>query len=84
MSRDSQDHVALGLAALSICESLIICLVEKGLLDAMDFEAILESAEEAHERSTPEKFSLEDHNQAAAVIRKIISRSNSVRGAGSL
>lgn len=37
-----------GLAALSICESLMIALVEKGLLTAAEAQGTLEDAAAAH------------------------------------
>lgn len=84
MGSDSNLGAASGLAALSICESLIVCLVEKGLLDAMEFDAILEDARSAHENSTPQNYSREDHKLAAALISRIMAKSNSVRGASFL
>ena len=80
MTDDEDRSVAPGLAALSICESLIICLVEKGVLDAMEFESILETAREAHEHCTPHSFTRQEHDRAAAIIRQIMTCSNSVRG----
>jgi hypothetical protein len=84
MLNDNSRNVAAGLAALSICESLIICLIEKGILDAMEFDAILESARDAHEHCRPQRFTREDHDLAAAMITQIINRSNAVRGASFL
>jgi hypothetical protein len=80
MSDEESLNLASGLAALSISESLIICLVEKGILDAMDFETILETARDAHERCTPQNFTRQDHDRAAAIITQIIAGANSVRG----
>ena len=84
MADDKDKSIASGLAALSICESLIICLIEKGVLDKMEFDEILEVARDAHERSSPERFTRKDHEAAASIIQQIILRSNSVRGASFL
>jgi hypothetical protein len=84
MSEGEDRSVASGLAALSICESLIICLIEKGVLDAMEFESIMETAREAHEHCTPHAFTRQDHDRAAAIITQLLARSNSVRGASFL
>ncbi|PWC86931.1 hypothetical protein TSH100_11100 [Azospirillum sp. TSH100] len=41
---------AAGMAALSICESLVIAMVEKGLLTAEEARGVLEDAAAAHLR----------------------------------
>lgn len=41
---------AAGMAALSICESLMIAMVEKGLLTAEEARGVLEDAAAAHLR----------------------------------
>ncbi|MEQ8655436.1 MAG: hypothetical protein RIC87_23485 [Kiloniellales bacterium] len=75
---------AAAIAALSICESLIISLIEKGLLDPAEFEEIFEVARDAHLNAAPTDFSLNDHRRAANILRRIQVSANAVRGSSYL
>ncbi|WP_211113460.1 hypothetical protein [Azospirillum endophyticum] len=44
------EEEAAGMAALSICESLVIAMVEKGLLTVEEARGVLEDAAAAHLR----------------------------------
>lgn len=55
----TSEEEAAGMAALSICESLVIALVEKGLLTVEEARGVLEDAAAAHLRQEiPEPASL--------------------------
>ena len=56
---------AAGMAALSICESLVIAMVEKGLLTAEEARGVLEDAAAAHLRQ--ETAGLAEGYQQSAV-----------------
>lgn len=70
-----------GLAALSICESLLISLAEKGVLDHDEACFVLEDALDSHQQAIDEGGARAAHEAAAQLIRLIIANSNSVRGA---
>lgn len=84
MTNDEPSEAAVALAALSVCESLIISLVEKGVLDASEYEEILESARESHLNAVPHTFSHRVHRRAADILRRVLTKSNSIRGAAHL
>ncbi|GLR79004.1 hypothetical protein HUE56_04225 (plasmid) [Azospirillum oryzae] len=55
----TSEEEAAGMAALSICESLVIAMVEKGLLTVEEARGVLEDAAAAHLRQEmPEPASL--------------------------
>ncbi len=73
---------AAGMAALSICESLLIALVEKGVLGVEEARGVLEDAAAAHcavGRSDP----LEpQHARAAQAIERLITQMGAIRQSG--
>jgi hypothetical protein len=73
---------AAGIAALSVCESLLLSLTDTGVIDAAEAKAILLDAAAAHRGAVP----LADgdagvHEEAAALLEAIIENGNSVRRA---
>ena len=71
---------APGLAALSICESMLLSLTDTGVIDDDEAKAILEDAATAHRNAAGAlDGSGEDHRAAAAIIEAIIIGGNSVR-----
>ncbi len=79
MSVKEPQASAAAIAALSLCESLIISLIEKGLLDTAEFEEIFDGARGAHVNATPGSFSLSEHRSAAEILRRIQVSANSIR-----
>lgn len=73
-----------GLAALSICESLLIALTEKGLLKADEAYFVLEDAVMAHRNAIQERRAVALHEAAVKLIELIMANSNSIRGASLL
>ena len=71
--------VVAGGAALTICESLMLCLTESGVISEAECVGILEDAAAAHEIEDPDESQRELHAAIAAFIRKIIEGGNSVR-----
>ena len=63
-----------GLAALSICESLLLALEESKVLSHRDVRGVLEDAAGAHRQAigTPEE--IEGHRVVAAIIDRILAR----------
>lgn len=74
---------AAGLAALSICESLLIALVEKGVLSVEEARDTLEDAAAAYQGATlPGEHAL-PHRLAGEFIERLFSQVNATgRGSG--
>jgi hypothetical protein len=75
----SDNPGATGLAALSICESLLLSLTESGTIDVAEAKAILEDAATAHRYAATLGKHVQDHTDAAALIERIMKGGNSVR-----
>ena len=70
---------AAGLAALAICESLLLALTESKTLAAGEARSILEDAAAANRNAIPLTPDGGRHEAAAAVIELILAGGNSVR-----
>lgn len=70
--------MASGLAALSICESLLTSLQELKIIGAQEIVGILKDAATAHHQAATAAGS-KTHRAAADVIDRIIVGKNSVR-----
>lgn len=73
----SQKNEYAGMAALSICESLLLALNDHDILPENEIMAILKDAAAAHENAADGDADL--HRGVAALINQIISGGNSVR-----
>ncbi len=60
-----------GLAALSLCESLILALTETGVLDSREARGVLDDAITAHRNASDARDAREAHNAAASLIERI-------------
>jgi hypothetical protein len=67
-----------GLAALTICESLLLALNDRNVLPEREIVGILRDAATVHS-SAPEGSDSALHKAVAALINKIIDGGNSVR-----
>ena len=68
-----------GAAALSICESLLLCLGDIGVLTEKDIIGILEDAAGAHSKENVSKEKHDYHHDVHDLIKQIIKGGNSVR-----
>jgi hypothetical protein len=68
-----------GIAALSICESLLLALNDANILPESDIMGVLKDAASAHENTDSTDAELKMHKAVAALINKIIAGGNSVR-----
>jgi hypothetical protein len=68
-----------GIAALSICESLLLALNDRKLLPESEILGILQDAAAAHEKAAGPDADTETHRAAAEIINRIIAGGNSVR-----
>lgn len=75
----SNDHTYSGMAALSICESLLLALNDRRVLPESEIVAVLQDAASAHENAVGSEDKLETHKAVAALINRIIAGGNSVR-----
>jgi hypothetical protein len=72
---DQTEHA--GMAALSICEALLLAMNDHALLPEHEIMGVLRDAAATHENATgPDE---ESHRAAAALINRIIAGGNSVR-----
>lgn len=68
-----------GAAALSICESLLLCLGDRGVITSKDAVAILEDAATAHSKENVPSDEHSHHQKVHDLITAIIEGGNSVR-----
>jgi len=68
-----------GIAALSICEALMLAINDHNLLPEKEIVGILKDAAAAHENATGPAANKEMHKQVALLINRIIAGGNSVR-----
>ncbi len=68
-----------GVAALSICEALLLALNDAKVLPENEIMGILKDAATANENAGGSDIEIESHKAAAALINRIITGGNSVR-----
>lgn len=68
-----------GLAALSICESLLLALNDRDILPEREIVGILSDAAATHANAAPGDDREATHKAVAALINKILDGGNSVR-----
>lgn len=73
----ANDHA--GLAALSICEALLLAMNDRGLLPEQEIIGVLRDAAAAHENAVGTELETERHRAVAELINVIIAGGNSVR-----
>jgi hypothetical protein len=77
----TNDHKHSGMAALTICESLLLALNDAQILPEKEIMGVLADAAASHENAVGPEADAEKHRAAAALIRGIIAGGNSVRRA---
>jgi len=68
-----------GLAALAICESLLLALNDRKILPEIEILGVLVDAAAAHSNAPPGDGKEAMHDKVAALIQRIIDGGNSVR-----
>jgi len=68
-----------GVAALSICEALMLAINDHNLLPENEIVNILKDAASAHENAAGLDDTAEMHKQVALLINRIVAGGNSVR-----
>ncbi|MCF8510456.1 MAG: hypothetical protein K9G43_03325 [Rhodobacteraceae bacterium] len=73
------DQSLAGMAALSICEALLLALNDANILPENEIMGVLTDAAATHENAIGLDGESDQHRGAAALIRKIVAGGNSVR-----
>jgi hypothetical protein len=81
MQASSEYQTASGLAALSICESLLVSLRDLKIMGEKEVVGLLKDASAAHRNAVASAQDPKTHHAAADVIDRIIAGKNSVRHA---
>ncbi len=74
---DRQDHS--GMAALSICEALLLAIKDRELLPEHEIVGVLHDAAAAHETAVGNNDEKDMHQATAVLINKIIASGYRVR-----
>jgi hypothetical protein len=75
----SAQNTYSGIAALSICEALLLALNDARVLPESEIMGVLKDAASTHENAKADAAELETHKAVAALINRIIAGGNSVR-----
>ena len=67
----SEENTHSGMAALSICEAILLALNDAKVLPQREIIGILKDAAAAHEHATGSPSEVERHKAAATLINKI-------------
>jgi hypothetical protein len=73
------DDAASGLAALSVCESLLLSLGDLKIIGEKEIVGIMSDAADAHRFAGVTPADVKLHIRAAAILDRIIAGGNSVR-----
>lgn len=76
----TDDQMYSGMAALTICEALLLALNDAQILPEKEIMGVLKGAA-THENAVGSEDDAEKHRAASALIRRIIAGGNSVRRA---
>jgi hypothetical protein len=68
-----------GMAALSICEALLLALNDHAILPEHEIIGVLRDAAAAHENAVSPETDMDMHRGVAGLIKRIIAGGNSVR-----
>lgn len=69
-------HDPVGMAALSICEALLLAMGERNLLPEVEIVGVLRDAAATHENALGSEAEQEAHAAAASLITQIIVGGN--------
>ncbi|MDN5569271.1 MAG: hypothetical protein L0G27_11105 [Paracoccus sp. (in: a-proteobacteria)] len=75
----SQQGDHSGIAALSICEALLLALNDHNILPEREIVGVLQDAAESHQNATGTEEEVTSHRAVARLINHIIAGGNSVR-----
>jgi hypothetical protein len=79
MTEHARFHEADGIAALSICESLLIALTELRIMSAQDARDLLTDVATAHSDAANASQTPDRHRAVAAIVQRILDGKDGVR-----
>jgi hypothetical protein len=79
MTEVSRSHEAEGLAALGICESLVVALTELKIISEQDARDLLADVATAHTNAAATSGAPERHQAVVDIVQRIIAGKNGVR-----
>ncbi len=68
-----------GTAALGICESLIIALIDQKVMSSKDARSLLEDVATTHEEAALSSPSPDRHRAVAEIVNRILAGNNGTR-----
>lgn len=74
-----EHHNHSGIAALTICEALLLAMNDHNLLPENEIMGVLRDSAASHENGGGSESEIETHRAVAALINRIIAGGNSVR-----
>ncbi len=75
----STQNETSGVAALTICEALLLAMNDHDILPEVEIMGVLRDAVSSHENAVGSESELNTHRAVAALINRIIDGGNSVR-----
>ena len=75
----SEHSTGSGVAALSICEALLLALNDAKVLPESEIMGVLKDAATTHENADGSDIEIKEHKEVAQLINRIIAGGNSVR-----
>jgi hypothetical protein len=79
MAEHARVNEADGMAALSICESLLIALTELKVISEQDARELLTDVATAHTETADTSKTPERHRAVAAIVQRILAGKDGVR-----
>jgi hypothetical protein len=79
MTGHARFNEADGMAALGICESLLIALTELKVISEQDARDLLTDVATTHSQAADVSQTPERHKAAAAIVQRILDSKNGVR-----
>ena len=81
---EADTALPIALAALSLCETIMVVLCERGLVSREDMEDAMRAAIDSHLRAEPTRLTAEDHRKASNVIQVVMNNANAIRASAHL
>jgi hypothetical protein len=70
---------AKGMAALGICESLLLALTDRNVISEEDVRGLLTDVATAHNEATSGSLKPEQHQAVVEIVERILAGKNGVR-----
>lgn len=79
MTERPQLHDADGAAALGICESLLLALIDLEIISQKDMRGILADVAATHDQAAAGSQTPEKHRAVIEIVQRILAATNGVR-----